>query len=173
MWPPFALRGRRPRFSTSKWKHLLNSDSIASDLLSTSLLALKESADVFPPLKSVVGGVLAVWDIAERAKHCKSDARDIALRTKAILFIIADAVPDGSFISQPMLLSIQRFTVLLNDIHGSIEAIALTRGVSHVVRFKRNERTLQTIKSQLDDAYRDFMVYLLSVRPTVTMLILI
>lgn len=47
----------------------------------------------------------------QRTKHCKSDARAIALRTKEILDVIADAVPDGSRIPQPMLRSIQRFTM--------------------------------------------------------------
>ncbi|KAJ7206175.1 hypothetical protein C8J57DRAFT_1534717 [Mycena rebaudengoi] len=81
------------------------------DVLWTSLLALKESADAFPPLKSTVGGVVALWDIAElasaqRAKHSRTDARDIALRTKDIVDLIADVVPDPSEIPPPMLLSI-------------------------------------------------------------------
>ncbi|KAJ7164114.1 hypothetical protein C8R46DRAFT_1351970 [Mycena filopes] len=70
--------------------------STLPDILSTSLLALKESADVFPPLRSAVAGVLAVWDIARRAKRCKSDAADIAKRTEDIICLIADAVPDPS-----------------------------------------------------------------------------
>jgi hypothetical protein len=36
-----------------------------SDALRTALFALKESADGFPPLKSAVSGVIALWDIAE------------------------------------------------------------------------------------------------------------
>jgi hypothetical protein len=39
--------------------------SALPDILSTSLFALKESADAFPPLKGAVGGVLAVWDVAQ------------------------------------------------------------------------------------------------------------
>ena len=35
------------------------------DIAWTSLTALQQSADGFPPLKSVVGGVLSVWDVAE------------------------------------------------------------------------------------------------------------
>jgi hypothetical protein len=31
----------------------------------TSLWALKESSDAFPPLKSVTGGVAALWEITE------------------------------------------------------------------------------------------------------------
>ncbi|KAJ6490451.1 hypothetical protein DFH09DRAFT_1453431 [Mycena vulgaris] len=127
------------------------------DVLWTSMLALKESANAFPPLKAVVGGVIALWDIAERAKHSKSDARAIALRTKEILDVVADAVPDGSAISPAMLFSIKCFTSVLAEIKCSMEAIALTGGVSRGMHLNRNERELQRIKAQLDDAYRDFV----------------
>jgi len=94
--------------------------------------------------------VLAVWDIAQRAKHCKSEARDIALRAKAILDVIADAVPNGSAIPQPMLLGIERFTVLLDEIHCSMEAIALAGSKWRIIHLNRNECVLQGIRSRLD-----------------------
>ncbi|KAJ7804780.1 hypothetical protein B0H14DRAFT_2882902 [Mycena olivaceomarginata] len=131
--------------------------SALPDILSTSLFALKESADAFPPLKSAVGGVLAVWDVAQRAKHSKSDACEIALRTEKILNVIADAVPDGSAISSPLLDSIERFTVLLDLIRCSMEAIAFSGGVDRLVHLRRNERALRAIKTQLDDAYHDLL----------------
>ncbi|KAJ7362701.1 hypothetical protein DFH08DRAFT_950936 [Mycena albidolilacea] len=127
------------------------------NLLSTSLHALKESAEAFPPLSSAVGGVLAVWEIAERAKHSKSAARDIALRTKDILDVIADAIPDGSIISPSILIRIERFTLLLNEIRCSMEAITLSSGVSRVMHLNRNEQVLRGINLRLDEAYRDFV----------------
>ncbi|KAJ7141616.1 hypothetical protein C8R46DRAFT_581795 [Mycena filopes] len=132
--------------------------SALPDVLSTSLLALKESADVFPPLKSAVGGVLAVWDIAERAKRCKSDAADIAKRTEEIICLIADIVPDPSAIPGPMLKSIESFTSLLTDICATMEKLLLSRGISRVMHLNSTERALQEVKSRLDDAYRDFLV---------------
>ncbi|KAJ7899875.1 hypothetical protein B0H13DRAFT_1883593 [Mycena leptocephala] len=159
---PFPSWRGKPPFSTAKLKVLrsrmrASAVSDVPDLLSTTLLALKESADAFPPLKSAVGGVLAVCNIAQRAKHAKSDARDVALRTQAILDVIADAVPDASAISAPMLQSIERFTVLLDEISCLMEEVALSSGISRVVHLNRNGRTLQDIKARLDDAYRDFL----------------
>ncbi|KAJ7087456.1 hypothetical protein C8R44DRAFT_991329 [Mycena epipterygia] len=127
------------------------------DVLWTSTLALKESADAFPPLKSVVGCVVVLWEIAERAKHSKAAAEDIARRTKEILDVIADAVPDPAAIPPPMLHRIERFEVLLDKIKCSMEEIMLTGGVSRLVHLNHNERVLQNIKIQLDDAYRDFL----------------
>ncbi|KAJ7920198.1 hypothetical protein B0H13DRAFT_1867831 [Mycena leptocephala] len=138
--------------------------STLSDVLWTSVLALKESADAFPPLKSAVSGVIALFDIAERAKHSKSDALTIALRTKEIMDVVADAVPDPSKISPPMLLSIERFSMeahrffsLLQEINCSMQTIALTGGVSRVMHLNRNERVLKAIKARVDDTYRDFL----------------
>ncbi|KAF7343304.1 hypothetical protein MVEN_01762700 [Mycena venus] len=155
----FPSKGRKPPFPTAKLKSLVSSPSAAAvpDLLSTALVALKESADAFPPLKSAVGGVLAVTDIAQRAKHSKSDALDIAHRTQGILNVIADAVPDPSTISTPMLQSIERFTMLLDEISAAMEPIALSGSISRIVHLHRNERMILDIKARLDDAYRDFV----------------
>ncbi|KAJ7281591.1 hypothetical protein C8J57DRAFT_78865 [Mycena rebaudengoi] len=123
-----------------------------TDILRTSLLALKESADAFPPLKSTVGGVIALWDIAE------ADAWDIAHRTQTILDVVAEAVPDGSAIPAPMLESIEHFTVLLDEIRKDMEKIALRRGLSRVTSLNRDERALADMKNRLDEAYRDLTV---------------
>ncbi|KAJ7466678.1 hypothetical protein B0H11DRAFT_2239848 [Mycena galericulata] len=138
------------------------------DALRNSLLALKESADAFPLLKSAVAGVLAVWEIAERVKHSQSDACGIALRTQEFLDVVAEAVPDPSVIPAPMLQSIERFTVyvrpfgpdsslfstvmnirvhlrisLLDDIQRRMDAITVTGGVSRVMHLNRNEGVLR------------------------------
>ncbi|KAJ7434880.1 hypothetical protein B0H11DRAFT_2115934 [Mycena galericulata] len=128
------------------------------DALRTTLFALKESADAFPPLKSAVSGVIALCDIAERSKHSKSEALDIALRTKEILDVVADAVPDVTKIHPGMRTSIERFAVLLDDIRCRMEVVALTGRVSRLVHLNRNECMLRSIRSQLDEAYQDFSV---------------
>ncbi|KAJ7705070.1 hypothetical protein B0H16DRAFT_1901943 [Mycena metata] len=129
-----------------------------SDAMWTSLWALKESSDAFPPLKSATGGVVALWEITERAKYSRTDALDIALRTKEILDVIADSVPDGATIPPPMLKSIKAFTVILGEVRCNLEDIALTAWHSRVVHLRRNERTVQEMKAQLDDVYRDFLM---------------
>ncbi|KAJ6564567.1 hypothetical protein B0H19DRAFT_1286086 [Mycena capillaripes] len=56
-----------------------------------------------------------------------------------------------------MLLSIEKFPVLLDEIGCSMQVITLTGRVSRIVHLNRNERALQDIKSKLDDTYRDFL----------------
>jgi hypothetical protein len=54
------------RLPPDKWKSRIKRGSAAcSDIALTSLTALLESADAFPPLKSAVGGVLALWNTVE------------------------------------------------------------------------------------------------------------
>ncbi|KAJ7234020.1 hypothetical protein B0H12DRAFT_1239169 [Mycena haematopus] len=82
-----------------------------SDVIWTSFIALKESADAFPPLKGAVSAVIALRDVAERSKHARADARDIADRTQVILDVVAEAIPDPTAVPTPMLESIERFTL--------------------------------------------------------------
>ncbi|KAJ7439684.1 hypothetical protein FB451DRAFT_1569853 [Mycena latifolia] len=81
----------------------------------------------------------AICDIAERAKHSKDDARDVALRANEILNVVADAVPDVTAISPSMKESIKRFAVLLNKIHRRLKSIALASGVSRAASTLRVE----------------------------------
>ncbi|KAJ7087468.1 hypothetical protein C8R44DRAFT_820159 [Mycena epipterygia] len=152
---PFPSRVKR-KPSPASTRPTLSKASALPDVLWTAITALKESADAFPPLKSTVGGVIALLEIAERAKHSKSDAHAIALRTKEIFDVIKAAVGPAPAIPWPMRESIDHFTALLVEIRESIKEIALTGGVSRVMHLNRNERTLQDIKAKLEDAYRDF-----------------
>ncbi|KAJ6587954.1 hypothetical protein B0H19DRAFT_1097559 [Mycena capillaripes] len=159
---PFPSRARWKTWRTTA-KHKLTStahnSSSLPDVLWTSLVALQESADAFPPLKSAVGTVIALCKIAERARNCKSDAYAIALRTKDIMDVIADAVPDIFTISPPMRLSIEHFSILFQLTSCTMlrGEIASTGGLSRLLHLHRNELTLQRIKSQLEDTYRDFL----------------
>ncbi|KAJ7631601.1 hypothetical protein DFH06DRAFT_698239 [Mycena polygramma] len=125
------------------------------DVLWTALTALQESADAFPPLKSAVGGVIAICNIAERAKRSRSEARYIALRTADILDVIASAVPDGSDIPPAMLKSMERFALLLDTVEREVKAITETGRRPAFLYLNRNESAIESIKTRLDDAYRD------------------
>ncbi|KAJ7480289.1 hypothetical protein B0H11DRAFT_2280606 [Mycena galericulata] len=144
------------------------------DVLRTSLLALEESARAFPPLKSPVAGVVPVWEIAERAKHCKSDACDIALRTQEILDVVAETVPDplhhscSTVLSDSWCTSVRsvHFFLTLSDIrvqryhfHAAPNVIEktdtnMTGGVSRVMHVNRDDDVLREINKRLDEAYQ-------------------
>ncbi|KAJ7467992.1 hypothetical protein FB451DRAFT_1481264 [Mycena latifolia] len=163
---PSAVSRPQPKLLHTVSKLKPHEDNPLPDALWTCLLALKESSDAFPPLKSAVGGVIAICDIAERAKHSKDEARDIAVRANEILNVVADAVPDVTAISPLMRESSKRFATsislirlynLIDKIRRRLKSIALASGVSRVLHLNSNERTLQIIKTELDDAYHDLV----------------
>ncbi|KAK7063435.1 hypothetical protein R3P38DRAFT_1907 [Favolaschia claudopus] len=172
--PPPA--GRRPLFPTGKIKlvrnrtlrspivkvknrirTLLFPGSSALDIALLSIHVLAESADAFPPLKSVVGGVRALCDIAQRAKAYKAEATNVALRANEILETIADAVPDPMAMRPAMLQSIESFKQLLDDIRSAMERVAGTTRISCVLHLARHEETIKHIQAQLDNAYENFV----------------
>jgi hypothetical protein len=58
---PARVKLKPPRVGPTKTSHV----NTFSDAMWTSLWALKESSDAFPPLKSATSGVVALWEITE------------------------------------------------------------------------------------------------------------
>ncbi|KAJ7138956.1 hypothetical protein C8R46DRAFT_1234186 [Mycena filopes] len=113
MWPPSLRRGKPP--VKLKATPAATSETVG-DVIQTSLGVVKQSADAFPPLKAVVGGILAALDIRKRVKRSKADADKIAARTQTISAGIAQPVP--------LQRSIDDFNLHLSDIRSSVEPIA-------------------------------------------------
>ncbi|KAG6909983.1 hypothetical protein DXG01_013983 [Tephrocybe rancida] len=91
------------------WTPFRRTSSSISDVTRTSLLALVQSADAFPPLKSACGCVLTIWDTAERVRDSRNNAQALALRCFEILNVVADSVPNPSALSSEMKASLARF----------------------------------------------------------------
>ncbi|GLB40589.1 hypothetical protein LshimejAT787_0804600 [Lyophyllum shimeji] len=142
-----------------RWRRNLGRASAAgADIAKTSLVALKESADAFPPLKSAVGGVLAVWNVAERATASKKKAEAMASRCNEILEVLVDGVPDPVNIAPEMQAGIHRFTLLLQDTRRAMERRQTRTRISLVLHMNRNEDELADFNRRLDEAYKDFLI---------------
>ncbi|KAJ7689726.1 hypothetical protein B0H17DRAFT_1134861 [Mycena rosella] len=84
--------------------------ALSSDAIRESLSLLKDSADAFPLLKPAVGGVLAVWDLAERVSASDENAQALARRAVGIFDVIYKAVGGGAGpVSQEMLQEMLKF----------------------------------------------------------------
>lgn len=142
-----------------RWRTALNRVSATcSDVTQTSLVALKESADAFPPLKSAAGGVLAVWNLANRAKTSKKKAKATADRCDQILQVLADAVPDPFNITPEMQENIHKFTILLQEICYAMQRLQRQTRISMFLHLNRNEDKLDGFRQRLDEAYQNFAV---------------
>ncbi|KAF8072100.1 hypothetical protein FPV67DRAFT_1447530 [Lyophyllum atratum] len=152
-------RGQPPR-PPDRWRIATTRASAAgADIAKTSLIALKESADGFPPLKGAAGAVLAVWNIAERVRTSKKEAKDIAVRCHETLEVLADAVvPEPFNICPRMQADIQKFTILLGDISQELEPLQRHTWMSSILRLNRNEAKLANVRQRLEEVHKIFML---------------
>ncbi|KAJ6545523.1 hypothetical protein B0H19DRAFT_1167900 [Mycena capillaripes] len=133
--------------------------ALSSDAIRTALTLLRESTDVFPPLKSAVGGVLAVWDLADRISASDENAQALAWRLVGILDTIYNAVGGGvNAVSPRMLQDILKFEELLHEISTAMAA-KLKQGRFHgVLRLRKHESQLARFTSRLDAASEAFKI---------------
>ncbi|KAJ7811200.1 hypothetical protein B0H14DRAFT_2860451 [Mycena olivaceomarginata] len=143
------------RLPPDKWKPRIKRGSAAcSDIALTSLTALLESADAFPPLKSAVGGVLALWNTVERVKTSKEKAKALSRRAYEVLEALTDAVPDPLNISPSMLMSIQRLQFLIE----ACNAMAPLTKRRRLLSLNRDEATLELFNRRLDESFQTFTI---------------
>ncbi|KAJ6521653.1 concanavalin A-like lectin/glucanase domain-containing protein [Mycena vulgaris] len=135
--------------------------ALSSDSIRTSLNILRDSADVFPPLKSAVVGVLAVWDLADRVSTSDENARALAWRAVGILDAIYNAVGGANSvsISPGMLQEILKFKQLLGEISAAMEGqLKAARSFRRVLHLRRHESQLAKFTSRLDAASEAFKI---------------
>ncbi|KAJ7061254.1 hypothetical protein C8F01DRAFT_1369463 [Mycena amicta] len=125
------------------------------DIALTSLTALRESSDAFPPLKSTVGGVLALWNIVERVKTSKKKAKALRRRACEVLEALTDAVPDPSNIPPSLLVSIQRFNDVLIEAVNAMEPLTKQR---RLLSLNRDEAILDSFNRRLDESFQTFTI---------------
>ncbi|KAJ7836908.1 hypothetical protein B0H14DRAFT_3141628 [Mycena olivaceomarginata] len=142
--PPSRARLKPPKPLPSRAR--FKPPNALPDAFWTSMVALQQSADAFPPLKTTVDRAIALCHTAERMDHLKADAYDVAFRVKDIMDILADTVLDASDIPPTKLQSINRFSSLLDRINRFMESISSASPRSAYKHFK----------TRLDDTCRNF-----------------
>ncbi|KAG6909995.1 hypothetical protein DXG01_013995 [Tephrocybe rancida] len=131
--------------------------SSAADVARTSLLALKESSDAFPPLKSVTCAVSALWDISDRVKFLKEQTRELTIRCIKVLEDLADCVPDPASIPPDILSRIKQFEQLVMEIIEVIKPLQKRSSMAWLLHLNREEGVLRTMSQRLDEARQQFI----------------
>lgn len=135
--------------------HLKSGSSTYADVALTSLNAIYDSADAFPPLKSAAGGVLALLRTVERVKASRKKAKALSERAVQVFEALEKALPaNRATIPPSMIANIKQFQDTVLDIHRALEP--LTRQRLPFSRLNRNEGALDALKQRLDDAYQSF-----------------
>ncbi|KAJ6505401.1 hypothetical protein C8R45DRAFT_923690 [Mycena sanguinolenta] len=138
------------------------------DAVRTALELLNDSADVCPPLKSAVGGVIALCNLAERLSACNEDAEMLVWRSVTILDTIYQSMdPDTNPIPAHLLDGILRFETLINEIRTAMEAITKKKRVPRVPRvlhLRQNESQLAKFTARLDAAVEVFTIHSMTIQ---------
>ncbi|KZP10753.1 hypothetical protein FIBSPDRAFT_937864 [Athelia psychrophila] len=122
------------------------------------LYALKESADAFPPLKSAVGGVLCIFELADAAKSNKKESRQLALRADAILEAIETTVRDPRHLDSDLKARIESFTQLLDELAAHMTDCSKQTFRSRLLHHKETKCSISDFNLRLDQAMSSFML---------------
>ncbi|KAI0052754.1 hypothetical protein FA95DRAFT_1601459 [Auriscalpium vulgare] len=110
---------RWPRIgSRTRWRI-----KVSSDVALLAPEALRESADVLPPLQSAVGGLIYLLDLSRTMSSNIDETRRIADRVDQISALLEYAVPDATNISAPVKIAIDVFDHSLRHINEQLSDI--------------------------------------------------
>ncbi|VDB96228.1 unnamed protein product [Peniophora sp. CBMAI 1063] len=160
---PPTTANRRAKLLRFKSKRLHRARETAKDVLLLTLDALSESSDVFPPLKSVVGGLRFFVVRAETMSDNKEQVRAIYAQIDAFAASLEDTVPDATALSPAHKAAIQALAQHMSAIHTNLGTMAVQRSPAlGFLRAKRDSAQLQDLAKRLDQAHNTFTRTMLS-----------
>ncbi|KAJ7765722.1 hypothetical protein B0H16DRAFT_1524132 [Mycena metata] len=141
------------------------------DAIRTLLELVEQSADVCPPLKSAVGAVGGLCNLADASRFrwspprlAASDANTdaLGLRVFTILKTIHNSIDLEKPVPQDLLHSIVQFEQLLIEIQTAMEVLAKENHFLHVLRLRRNESQLVKFTARLELLAEEFTVIIMA-----------
>ncbi|VDB96266.1 unnamed protein product [Peniophora sp. CBMAI 1063] len=126
------------------------------DALILGLEALAQSADVFPPLKSVVGGLLFFATQVERVSGNEAQIGETYAEIDAIAASLVRAIPDATVLSPALEAAIRAFAQDVKAVCTEMDAIARQRLVKRFLCAKRHSAQLQILMQRLNHANESF-----------------
>ncbi|KAI0046153.1 hypothetical protein FA95DRAFT_1416043 [Auriscalpium vulgare] len=155
-----ALSAARVSRPTMPWPRMASRSrgriKLSSDAAVLAIEALKESADAFPPLKSLTGGLSFLLTLSRTVKSNKDDAQCIADRVDQISALLEYTIPDATNISPPIKLAIHAFDQSLQRINEQLHDVCTASRAVRFLRVRKDEGRIKTIHQQLDDSIGNF-----------------
>ncbi|KZV62028.1 hypothetical protein PENSPDRAFT_758998 [Peniophora sp. CONT] len=133
-------------------RHQSNRRELTKDALLLVLEALVQSADAFPPLKSVVGGLLFFVTQVEMVSSNKEDVQRIYAQIDAMAASLVAAIPDATELSPAAKHAIRALADDVQAVCVDMRTIARQRRLVRFLRAKRNRAQLQGLLKQLEDS---------------------
>lgn len=133
----------------------------ALPLVKDFVAGLRESADAFPPLKSVVGGVLYIWQLAEQVKSNRKQAEALAERAKELVTLVTDLmrlIDNPENMPPDMCLALELFASTLTEISTFMEQLSHQKGISRFLDRSKHQEQLSQYALRLSEVERDFQL---------------
>lgn len=104
--------------------------------------------------------LLSIWDLCDRIKACKGNARSLALHCLAIMQALADATSAADEISFPasLLGKIDRFYGLLSEVYDRLDCINRQHTWQRLLHLKTNEDDFGDLRERLERAKDAFQI---------------
>jgi len=133
-------------------------DSLAA--AGTILRAVRDTTDVFPPLKSAAGTVITLIEMSQKVKSNKKDCKHLARRTAEIFQDIYRQTKDYSELPSEVQSSIDQIERIFDDILAFMKQLENQKFVAQYSRQDDNKSRISDYTRRLDEAIIHFGVNL-------------
>ncbi|KLO11380.1 hypothetical protein SCHPADRAFT_929932 [Schizopora paradoxa] len=143
----FNTEERSHRLCTQELSAMKISDaSIAAIRL---LEALNEATDVFPPLKSAVGGALHIANLVKEFRSNKNAWAQFAVHVQKNIALVAQALADQQANVSPPNNSLEDLNKVLSNITDEIEGMQRLKPSKHFLSFMKDPELIQDMEKEL------------------------
>jgi hypothetical protein len=133
------------------------SDASAAALV--ALRAIRDSADVFPPVKSAAAAAATIWEMTQKVKSNKKDCELLARRAARILDHILGSTGDcGSELPAEALESVNEIERIFRDIIAFMVQLEKQRWIQRYSLQDVTKSRIMYLTQRLDEAVVSFGV---------------
>ncbi|TDL22413.1 hypothetical protein BD410DRAFT_839855 [Rickenella mellea] len=136
-----------------------NQTAAKESLTPIMMTALKESADLFPPLRNSVGSLLHIHEMFNKIKDNSKTSERLKHQVEATLQSLADAVPNGAEIMPELQAALEQYSSALEAVKVDLHAVACRKNRLHrYLNAKRDEEVLMSTGRHLGNASEVLMI---------------
>jgi len=133
----------------------MKADALAA--VGVTLRAVRDSSDVFPPLKSATAAVIIVWEMSKKVKSNKKDCKLLATRAEEIVRDVCRQTKDyGDQLPAEVQNSICQIEQIFQDIVAFMKELEDQKFLRRFARQDYNKNRIEQFNKLLDEAIQTF-----------------
>jgi len=148
------LLPRPPDDSSPRASNSEKMEQIASALI-IALRLLRDSADAFPPLKSVASGLMHLVDLSKELKGNREESMRLLERSKRLTSVLT-SIPDIARASDELRLEIVLLSSVLDEIVLEMKELGESKSFSRFIYLDKHRDRVRVLRERLDEAVWSF-----------------